>query len=521
MSGEKPGIKSTTTGIHSDEIFRYLVDSVSEYAIFVLDPTGHVVSWNRGAERMKQYKPEEIIGKHFSIFYTEPDLASDRPGHELREAAQTGRYEDEGWRLRKDGSRFWANVVITRLLDNNSNLLGFGKITRDLSDRRQAELRYRLLVESVMDYAIFSLDPEGHVTSWNLGAERLKGYSADQIIGKHFSAFYSEADRKAGLPQKVLHTAATTGHFEGEGWRYRKDGSRFWASIVVTPLRDEEGNLYGYSKVTRDMTERKKLLDELQRHSEELELRVREREETNAELEAFAYSVSHDLRAPLRAISGFATALQEDYGAQFDDGARDYLNEIMNAAKRMNALVQDLLEYGRLSRIDMPTELVSLRELVDQAIEQLHAKPPIAIRVEVSSDAMVCAYPQVLTQVILNLLSNAVKFSAEDRSPEVQVNSELRGDVVRLNIRDNGIGIAPQHQERIWNVFERLHDRDAYPGTGIGLAIVKRAIVRMRGSCGVDSEPGKGSTFWIELPVDDKTSKPKGSSQLRSQKETN
>src|SRR5262249_41553717 len=161
---------------------------------------------------------------------------------------------------------------------------------------------------------------------------------------------------QAGLPQQVLDTAAREGHFEGEGWRYRKDGTKFWASVVVTPLRDEEGVLYGFSKVTRDITERKQLLDELQRHSAELELRMREREETNAELEAFAYSVSHDLRAPLRAISGFAAALEEDYGAQFDDGARDYLNEIKAAAARLHTLVQDLLEYGRLSRIDMPPQ---------------------------------------------------------------------------------------------------------------------------------------------------------------------
>lgn len=296
----------------------------------------------------------------------------------------------------------------------------------------------------------------------------------------------------------MLATAVNEGHFEGEGWRYRKDGSRFWASVVITPLRDEEGILYGFSKVTRDMTERKKLLDELRRHSEELELRVREREETNAELEAFAYSVSHDLRAPLRAINGFAVALQEDFGQTLASEAMDYLNEITAAAGRMNALVQDLLDYGRISRVEMPLEPVNLVRAVQAATQQLSDQGSV-IKVDLPSDLYVSAVQPVLTQVVFNLLSNAVKFSAENPAPEVRVFSERRGDFIRLLVQDNGIGIAPLHQERIWNVFERLHVRDVYPGTGIGLAIVKRAITRMHGSYGVESEAGKGATFWIEL----------------------
>ena len=504
MSSNSPAASSSSPvspllKIHSSEVFRHLVESVTDYAIFVLDPAGNIASWNPGAQRLKGYQPGEIIGRHFSIFYTAPDLAVDKPGLELRVAAQTGRFEDEGWRLRKDGSRFWANVIITRLLDDEGNLIGFGKITRDLTERRQAELRYRLLVESVIDYAIFSMDPGGHITSWNAGAERLKGYTADEIIGQHFSRFYGERDRENRLPQKVLDTAIREGHFEGEGWRYRKDGSRFWASVVVTPLRHEDGSLYGFSKVTRDMTERKKLLDELRRHSEELELRVREREETNAELEAFAYSVSHDLRAPLRAINGFAVALQEDYGQKLDSGAMEYLNEITAAAGRMNALVQDLLDYGRISRVEMELEPVNLMAAVESATRQLTERRQ-NVTIDIPADVYVGAVQPILTQVIYNLLTNAVKFSAENPAQTVRVFCERRGDFVRLLVQDNGIGIAPQHQERIWNVFERLHVRDVYPGTGIGLAIVKRAIMRMRGFYGVESNTGQGATFWIELP---------------------
>ncbi len=500
-SSETPvPISSLLPNIKSHDVFRLLVDSVTDYAIFVLDPKGIISSWNAGAERLKGYKADEIIGKHFSVFYTQPDLDTHKPDRELRIAAETGRYEEEGWRVRQDGSRFWANVVITRILDREGKLIGFGKITRDLTERRRSEQKYRLLVEQVVDYAIFYMDPNGHIQSWNLGAERLKGYSADEIIGQHFSRFYGKEDREGGLPQHVLATAATTGHFEGEGWRYRKDGSKFWASIVVTALRDEEGELYGFSKLTRDMTERKQLLDQLREHSEELELRVREREQSNAELEAFAYSVSHDLRAPLRAVAGFAGALAEDYGGQLNDEARDFLNEIINAAARMNSQVRDLLDYGRLARVNMALEPVRVASAVHEALRMAGDEHNPAVKIAVPVDVEVAAYRQVLAQVLLNLISNALKFAAPNSQPEVRIWTEERGDMVRIGISDNGIGIAPQHQERIWNVFERLHDRSTYPGSGIGLAIVKRAVTRMHGHYGVDSEVGKGSTFWIELP---------------------
>lgn len=487
-------------GLSSEKVFRFLIETVSDYAIFLLDPSGHITSWNIGAERLHGYKREEAIGRHFSIFYIPADLELDKPAIELRRAAAEGHFGEEGWRVRKDGSRFWANVLITRILDENGTLIGFGKIIRDLTDHRLQDLRYRLLVEGVQDYAIFSMDPNGVVTSWNVGAERIKGYKPQEIIGKNFSTFYTPEDRASNLPKKVLQTAAREGRFAGEGWRVRKDGTYFWSNVVVTALRDEDGTLYGFSKVTRDVTERKRLLDAIQRHSQELELRVQEREETNAELEAFAYSVSHDLRAPLRAITGFAEALREDCAAGLDDLGRDYLNEITNAADRMNVLVKDLLDYGRVSRIDLPVTRVSLSEAVEKATKQLGDEHVGSLTVNVPAGLFVKAHLQVLAQVILNLLTNAFKFHFRNAAPEVRVLAEASDGRVRLNVRDNGIGIAPQHQERIWQVFERLHEREEYPGSGIGLAIVKRAVGRMHGSYGVESEVGKGSTFWIELP---------------------
>lgn len=485
--------------LQHERIFRVMVESVRDYAIFLLDPSGVVASWNPGAQRLKQYTAEEIIGRHFSVFYPEKEIANRKPDHELEVAARVGRFEDEGWRIRKDGSRFWANVVITRISDERGKLLGFGKITRDLTERRAAEQRYRLLVDSVQDYSIFSLDASGYVTSWNSGAQRIKGYTAEDIIGKHFSTFYTPEDAEAGMPERVLKTARETGHFEGEGWRVRKDGTRFWSSILVTPIVDEDGRHIGFSKVTRDVTDRKKLMDQLQQHTEELEVQIAERERVNAELEAFSYSVSHDLRAPLRAIEGFANALREDYGEKLDPAAHDYLEQIMKASTRMNRLVRDLLEYGRLGRIELPAGRIALLPLLQRLIEENFSGQNVVA--EVSDSIVVRGHEPTLSQMLVNLISNAIKFQKPGIPPQVRITAALAsGRVVRISVIDNGIGIRPDHVDRLFKVFERLHGVEEYPGTGIGLAIVKRGSERMGGRCGVESKAGEGSSFWVELP---------------------
>ncbi|HWC19562.1 MAG TPA: PAS domain S-box protein [Terriglobales bacterium] len=485
----------------SGYLFRTLVDSVRDYAIFLLDPEGNIATWNPGAERIKGYKAHEIIGKNFRTFYPREDLDRDKPGHELKVAAAVGSYEDEGWRLRKDGSRFWANVVITRILDESGKLIGFGEVTRDLTERRESELQYRRLIEGVTDYAIFSLDAKGYVTSWNSGAKRLKGYESEEIVGQHFSRFYIPQDAAAGLPSRVLETAAAEGHYEGEGWRVRKDGTRFWSSVVVTPIRNEEGVLVGFSKITRDVTDRKRLLDQLQEHSKELELRIREREQTNAELEAFSYSVSHDLRAPLRAIEGFTDIILSDFAAKLPSEVKELLGHIATAAARMNRLVQDLLNYSRLSRMDLKLETVNVKAAITDACNQLDTEVRAGISVSAGPSLEVRAHGAVLRQVILNLLNNAVKFTKPGEPPRVEAKALRRGNYVHIQIKDEGIGIAPQHQERIFQVFERLHNAEEYPGTGIGLAIVRRGIVRLGGTVTLESELGKGSTFEIRLPA--------------------
>ncbi|MGV3539905.1 MAG: PAS domain-containing sensor histidine kinase [Rufibacter sp.] len=267
-----------------DNRYQLLIEGISDYAIFLLDPKGNVATWNAGAKRIKQYEPHEIIGRHFSTFYTQEANARDYPAFELREALKDGRFEDEGWRVRKDGSMFWANVIITPVYDENKTLLGFSKITRDLSERKKAEddlfkayeelkeseERYRLLVEGVTDYAIFMLDPVGHVATWNEGARRIKGYEASEIIGKYFSKFYSRDAVVQGYPEYELKQAKAHGRFEDEGWRFRKDGSAFWANVIITAIYNPKKELLGFSKITRDLTEKKQLEEQLFRIHEEL-----------------------------------------------------------------------------------------------------------------------------------------------------------------------------------------------------------------------------------------------------------
>jgi PAS domain S-box-containing protein len=245
----------------NDSPYRLLVEAIQDYAIYMLDRTGIVTSWNPGAQRFNGYTADEIVGEHFSRFYSEEDQKSGVPARALEAAARDGRFENEGWRVRKDGTHFWAFVVVDPIRNRSGEIIGFSEITRDLTERKAAEenlwrseAQFRLLVQGVSDYAICMLDKEGRVTSWNLGAQRIKGYRADEIIGQHFSRFYTEEDRAAGLPQKALESATRKGRFENEAERVRKDGGRFWAHVVIDPIRDDAGELIGYAKITRDIT---------------------------------------------------------------------------------------------------------------------------------------------------------------------------------------------------------------------------------------------------------------------------
>jgi PAS domain S-box-containing protein len=475
--------------------FRLLVEGVRDYAIFMLDGGGRVLTWNAGAERMKGYRADEIIGKHFSCFYPAEVVEAGKPARLLAAAARDGRVEDEGWRVRRDGSRFWADVIITALRDADGSVIGFAKVTRDVTERRRAEQalheseeRFRLLVESVKDYAIFMLDPAGRVASWNAGAEAIKGYVAEEILGQHFSVFYTPEDVARGKPQEHLDAAVRDGRVEDEGWRLRKDGNRFWADSVITALRDSTGTLVGFGKVTRDLTIRRRVEEQLG--------------QSNAELERFSYSVSHDLRAPLRAINGYAQAVLEDYGAALDAEGQRFLGIIRDSAKRGGELIDALLNFSRLGRQPLSLEPVDMTELARGVVEELRRSTGVE-----SIDAIVDPLPPtkgdrtLLRQVLANLIGNAFKFTRGRPHPEIEIGARREGQAVVYFVRDNGVGFDMRYADKLFGVFQRLHRADEFEGTGVGLALAQRIIQRHGGRIWADGKLDRGATFFFTLPA--------------------
>lgn len=498
----------------SEERYRLMVEGVKEYAIFMLDTTGHIVSWNDGAKRLKGYNANEIIGKHFSIFYTAEDLESKKPERELKIAIATGKYEEEGWRIKKNGSLFWANVVITALFNEQNKHIGFSKVTRDLTDRRdneehlrQSEERYRALVEQLNDYGIFMLDEKGRIVSWNEGAKRINGYKADEIIGKYFSIFYPEEDILNGKPTHELKVARTEGKYEEEGWRLRKDGSRFWSSVVITAVYNNDGTHIGFSKVTRDLTERKEAERALKHSFEQYRQLAGELKEANTELqyanqelEQFTSIVSHDLQEPVRTIKSFLQLIDLKMSqGQYDD-LKTYIGKSINAANRMRELIQNLLHYSQLAKNEVVVEKIVVLDVVNEAIQNLKmAVENSRAQITIESDVEEIEGDRVqLVQLIQNLLSNALKFT-KDEYPKVVVRCREEGDHVKFSVTDNGIGIAEGDMEKVFEIFRRLHTKKEYPGTGIGLAICKKIVDRHHGRIWPESEPGKGTTFYFTL----------------------
>ena len=500
----------------SEERFRLMIQAVKDYAIFMIDPQGRVANWNEGAHRIKGYEAEEIIGKHFSIFYPEDALARGWPEHELQVAASEGSFEDEGWRIRKDGSRFWANVVITALHDDDRELIGFTKVTRDLSERRRheealrrSEERLRLMTDSVKDYAIFLLDPEGHISSWNEGARRIKGYEADEIIGKHFSIFYPEEQLERNWPEYELKVTRKEGRFEDEGWRLRKDGSRFWANVVITALRTDDLRLIGFTKVTRDLTERRKHEEELRGSEERLRAAYEEVRQRNSELQNFTRAASHDLQEPLRKLITFTDLLDIECGDRLDTQGRHYTESIRRSAERMSELVRDLLSYSRLASPQKPLVPVDLNRVIDDTLANLQVLlEETEGRVERTLLPSIQADPTQMRQLFQNLIGNALKFHRPGVPPNIRIHADAADetqalqDSVTITVADNGIGFDEKYAEDLFTPFHRLHPRSEYEGTGLGLAICRRIVQRTGGTISAHSANGSGAAFVVTLPVE-------------------
>jgi len=505
----------------SEERFRLLVESVRDYAIFMLDKAGYVLTWNAGAERFKGYKAGEIIGQHFSRFYPPEALARGVPAHELEVAADVGVFEDEGWRVRKDGSSFWANVVITAVRDARGELLGFAKVTRDLTQRRfheeevrRSEERFRLLVEGVSEYAIFMLDPNGRVATWNVGAERIKGYTAHEIIGQHFSIFYPAEARDSGWPEHELQQAAQSGSFVDTGWRLRKDGTTFWANVTITALRDESGRLIGYAKLTRDLTESKRAEAMHVANQQRDEMLDAERSARMAAQRAtrlkdeFLATLSHELRTPLNAILGWTQILLRGDSPKGPDALMRAIEVIDRNARAQVQLIDDLLDLSRImtGKIRLDLRQVSFAAIVEAALDSaMPAAQTKGIRLKAilgASHDIVSADSARLQQVIWNLLTNAIKFTP--KGGQVQVLLQRINSHIELSVSDTGIGIPASY---LPHVFDRFSQQDssttrAFGGLGLGLAICKQLVELHSGSIKAASEgEGKGATFFVHLPL--------------------
>ncbi|WNG54379.1 PAS domain S-box protein [Archangium gephyra] len=480
---------------------QHLIDSLQDYAIFMLDLSGRVRSWNSGAERIIGYTREEILGKHISLFYPPDESNTGKSEYELRIATTEGRFEEEGWRVRKNGERFWASVILTAMRDAKGRVTGFAKVTRDLTERRKAEQelrqseeRFRALVTSVKDYAIFMVGPDGRVESWNLGAQRIKGYEAKEIIGQPITRFYPEEAVAQGRPWALLNEAAVSGRVEDEGWRVRKDGTLFWADVVITAVRDENGQLRGFAKVTRDLTERKR--------SEEERLRLAQAQAAIRLRDEFLAIASHELKTPLTALQLQIHSLRGK-GGSLEPGVSAKLDRAARSTDRLAGLIETLLDVSRLStgQLTLRPERMELLSTVHEVTERLseaavQAECLLVVRegppVEGTWDRL------RIEQVISNLLSNAFKYAA---GSQVELSVTREGAEAVLVVQDRGPGIPEKDMERLFNRFERAAPMKHYGGLGLGLYVAREIAQAHGGSISVENPPEGGARFTVRLPV--------------------
>jgi PAS domain S-box-containing protein len=485
-------VKAEAALAASEEQFRMLVQGVKDYAIFMLDPHGTVVSWNAGAERIKGYTADEIVGLHFSRFYTPEDLAAGKTEWELAIAVREGKYEEEGWRVRKDGSRFWASVVITALHDDQGRLRGFSKVTRDITERRESD-RIKSIVDNVID-GIITFDEHGVIESFNPAAERIFGHIADEVLGANIQLL-------AAAPDPIdwaAPSSATAGIREVYG--RRKDGAEFPMDLAVGTFRFQGRR--AFTAVVRDITERRKAEEQLRFYTQELKVKNAELDRSNQELDDFAYIASHDLKEPLRGIHNYATFLLEDYAAKLDDAGKAKLETLVRLAQRMEVLIDSLLQFSRVGRVELSSQETDLNDLVRSTLDPLQItvqEEKVDVRIPRRLPTVRCDRVR-LGEVFHNLITNAVKYNDK---PEkwVEVGYRDGGDGPPVfYVKDNGIGILAKHHDAIFRIFKRLHGRDKFGGgTGAGLTIVKKIVERHGGRIWVESAVGEGTTFYFTL----------------------
>ena len=488
-----------------EQRFQLLVNAVTDYALYMLDREGYVATWNPGARRFKGYEPEEIIGQHFSRFFTDEDRAAGLPQRALRTAAAEGRFEAEGWRVRKDGTRFWANAVLDPVRDESGRLIGFAKITRDITEKREAEQRlfaseqrFRMLVQGVTDYAIYMIDPDGRVSNWNAGAQAIKGYSADEIVGEHFSRFYTEEDRAAGEPQRALETALREGKYEKEAWRLRKDGTRFLAHVVLDSIYGDDGEHIGFAKITRDITERRRA----QRELEEARAALFQAQKLQA-LGELTGGIAHDFNNLMTVIRGSAELLRR--GEINEQKRARYLDAIIETADRAATLTSHLLAFGR--RQALKPEAVDLNIRMDASAELLSRTLGAGIEVKLDLEPSLWITEVDATQLETALLNAAI--NARDAMPdggELTISTRNmpseKGDMVCLALSDTGVGMPEEILNRAFEPF--FTTKAVGKGTGLGLSQIHGFAAQSGGRAEIKSAPGAGTTIRIFLPRSDK-----------------
>jgi PAS domain S-box-containing protein len=501
----------------SERRFRLLVQAVKDCAIYMLDPSGNIVNWNYGAERLKGYSAAEIVGQHFSKFYTREDRMAGLPARVLETARREGHYEAEGWRVRKDGGRFWAAVEVDAIRDENDELVGFAKITRDITERqvaqqtlRETARQFRTLIGGVTDYALFMLDPNGLVVNWNAGAERIKGYSAEEIVGHHFSRFYTDRDRAAGMPARALQTAAQEGRYEAEGWRVRKDGSLFWANAIIDRITDEQGAVIGFAKITRDITERR---------NAQLALQEAQAQRAQAQkMEALGQltgGVAHDFNNLLMIVSGHLQSLKRLVAD--DEKGRRAAEAIELATKRGATLTRQLLTFSR--RQTFHPALTNLSERIDAFRNMLTTSLGASARLVTDIPAEIWPVLVDISEfelALVNLALNArdalpqqggvITVSAENvqLTPQ-QTPARLHGEFVALSVADNGTGVAPDILPLVFDPF--FTTKGPSRGSGLGLSQVYGFAHQSGGTVTITSELGRGTCVTLYLPRGEATRK--------------